>query len=605
MIAESFACDRLEIAQEAALTAPEGKFLTLTVNKMGFPLKPGTYVGDIRVSVTDLHHQPAHGLHRMGGRNEELHTAVVVADNSLVEAQCTPAIVQGGKYDGDAAEGIYIASCEDNYNGIVLTGQTDYTVKDSTFDLEGTGANDFMGAGAGIAAMDNTRLTVDNCAFTLNGRTRCAIHAAGDSVVDVKNSRFIHLSKDTDDFLGDFSWGCGFWGANRVVQLCDDATAYYTNCDFYTNGWGVFSIDGCNDSVRYFLKDCRLHLSGPETFGYGVFAIGDRNVVKVDHCDFRVNGYPVMVRGFIDGINRCEITNGTKLSGLYYGIIWLGDKSTPVKISDTVIDVGRSAFLLKVSAAKAVVERCRISAGNGTIIQLMANDEVTQMMVNTSPVVPVRPDEYIEGRDLTAIDPAKDCEFIFRDMDLTGNMINSTNNLHLEVGGEPGAAKHIPMGGMFAHLAPPFDLTTATVEQLFPDYDDRGPKNLKINLESVYFRGIASAATQHHRDDLEYIDEKTRMELSNITQTPAPVVNNGVILHLDAFSTWVVTDTCYLSALQLDKGAIVKGLGGKKVVCTVDGVEVDTGLDGGSYKGHITVSLRDWLPGERQMGPVK
>lgn len=604
VIDKNFNVDRLVIESGAVLSAPIGKFLTLTVNGIGKPLVPGTYVGEIVVSVSDLHHQPAHGLHTMGGRTEELHSAIVIKDNELVSSQCTPTIIQGGKYDCETAQGIYIATSEDDFTGIVVTGDSKYHVKNSKFDFDGVGTNDFMGVGAGIVAMDNTKLTIDSCEFTFTGRTRCAVHVAGDSIVEVNNCRFINLSHDMDDFMGDFSWGCAFRGSNRLVQLCDDATAYYNNCDFITNGWGIFSIDGCMDCVRYYIKDSLLSLSGPDTFGYGIFCIGDRNITSFDNCKVNVNGYPVMVRGFIDGMCYCEVVNGSELSGMHYGIVWLGDKSTPVYLADSSIITGKSSFLLKSSAAKVNVERCVIKPANGVICQLMANDEVTQMMVCTSPVVADREDAYIEGRDLYSINPKQDCVFTFSNMNLIGNFYNSTHNLHLELGGQAGASASIPFHGMFDHMKPDFDLSEAPPEVLFPDLEDRGPKNLEINLKKAYLEGVASSATEKHRDDLEYIDESTRLELSNVVQTPAPTVNNGVIVNLDSFSTWMVTDTSYISALSYEKGSIIKAFGGKKVVLTVDEKEIELGdvcESAEEFKGRIVLTTRDWLPGEKAL----
>ncbi len=596
VISQPFACDRLVIADGAELTAPEGKFLTLTVNGMGLPIEPGTYVGDIKVSVSKLHHMPAHGLHTMSGRTEQLHTAVVVHNNTLVEDECTPAIVQGGSVSAAKAENIYIASAEESFNGILVTGNSEYTVQNAKIDFDGPGANDFMGVGAGIAAMDNARVTINDSEITMAGRTRCAIHVAGDSIVEVNNCRIINHSFDPDCWMGDFSWGVGFDGSNRLVQLCDNGTAIYNNCDLITNGWGVLSIDGCDDCVRYFIKDCRLSLSGPRTQGYGAFCIGDRNTVVFDHCKVAVNGYPLIVRGFL-GRAHATVKNGSELSGTHYGVFIIGDINTPTNISDSSIVTGRSTFLIKASAANVNVERSVLKPANGTICQLMDNDEVN-MWITAIPVKDT-PDTYIEGRDLTAIDPNNDVRLTFTDMDLQGNLYNSTTNNHAEQGCTLGMPERVPFGGMFMNMAPPFDLATATPDMVIHDYDARGPKNLEVTLHNCRFEGIASSAVQKHRDDLEEITEYTRLELSNVTQTAAPTVNNGVIVHLDKDSTWIVTGTSYLTKLTFEPGAILKAPAGQSVYITVDGEDVEfpeCGGDGGEFVGKIVLKLGEKKP---------
>lgn len=104
-------------------------------------------------------------------------------------------------------------------------------------ELDGFGANDFMGVGSAVAAIDTADVTIDGCDFTVNGVTRCAVHVGGDSHVTVKNSRIQNTSPDSD-WLGDFSWACGFLGTNRLCQLCDNGTVVYDNCDLIGNGLG-------------------------------------------------------------------------------------------------------------------------------------------------------------------------------------------------------------------------------------------------------------------------------------------------------------------------------------------------------------------------------
>ena len=64
-------------------------------------------------------------------------------------------------------------------------------------ELDGFGANDFMGVGSAVAAIDTADVTIDGCDFTVNGVTRCAVHVGGDSHVTVKNSRIQNTSPDS------------------------------------------------------------------------------------------------------------------------------------------------------------------------------------------------------------------------------------------------------------------------------------------------------------------------------------------------------------------------------------------------------------------------
>lgn len=118
--------------------------------------------------------------------------------------------------------------------------------------------------------------------------------------------------------------------------------------------------------------------------------------------------------------------------------------------------------------------------------------------------------------------------------------------------------------------------------------DLRGPKNLVLNLKNVRFEGIASADTAAYRDGLTEINEATRYELSCVTQTPAPTVNNVVIVTVDGDSSWIITSTSCITSLTLEPNGIVKAQTGKKIVMTMDGVETE--LKSGTYTGHIVLT---------------
>ena len=97
------------------------------------------------------------------------------------------------------------------------------------------------------------------------------------------------------------------------------------------------------------------------------------------------------------------------------------------------------------------------------------------------------------------------------------------------------------------------------------------PKNLALNLKNTKLEGIVSSATQHYREGLRFLEETIREELSNVTQTPAPTVNNGVLVSLDENSVWTVSGDSYITSLTLAQGATVKAPEGKQLEVTVDG----------------------------------
>ena len=102
--------------------------------------------------------------------------------------------------------------------------------------------------------------------------------------------------------------------------------------------------------------------------------------------------------------------------------------------------------------------------------------------------------------------------------------------------------------------------------------------------------GVISSATQRYHDGVTRIDISNCEELSNVIQTPAPTVNNGVIVELDSKSVWTVTGTSYITKLVLAEGAVVKAAEGKTLVMTVDGAE--TAINAGEYTGKIVLEAK-------------
>lgn len=115
------------------------------------------------------------------------------------------------------------------------------------------------------------------------------------------------------------------------------------------------------------------------------------------------------------------------------------------------------------------------------------------------------------------------------------------------------------------------------------------PHNLVLNLKDTAVTSVISAATQKYREGLSFLEETIREELSHVYQTPAPVVNNGVLVALEGGSRWTVTGTSYLTRLELAPGAVVEASEGKTLRMTVNGVPTE--LKSGVYKGTVTLEV--------------
>lgn len=587
----------LHFKEGGAITAPEGKQLTMTINGVGAEIVPGYYKGDIRLMLTDIYDMTPHGLRSMAQIHTPMNPALVIRDNAVDRARSATILLHDGSYDGRRMAGTYMATTKGEQNGVIIEGDSTYEIVGAQFDMEGFASCDFVGAGAAVTTIDNARITIRDSEFNLSGVTRCAIHVGGESVVDVENCRLINMSPDSDK-IDTFSWMVGFTGTNRLVQLTDHGRVNYTGCELRSNGWAISSIDGGGD-VHMVMKDCYMELTGPRSHGYGAFCIGD-NSVTYDHTHCRINGYPMLVMGE-EGIGRASIINGSLIEGRRFGVMVHKDDNSVITLKDSTFRTGKSTICSKGSASTYEIDCVVMEPGNGVILQLMDNDETDMCTDNFYVPVGVK-DEYVAGRDLSAVSETEDVVMHISNSNLKGDFLNSTTEIRANSHGIKGDAGYFMYRNIGAvrmdgfgepddPKGPPRHGGHAGAPEAKPRHRDdlQGAKNLGLYLKNVQLEGVVSSATQAYRDGLYVIEPINRLELSNVTQTPAPTVNNGVIVSLDEKSVWTLTGTSYLTALHLAPGAVLAAPAGKTLTMTVDGVP--TAITPGAYTGKIVLSI--------------
>jgi hypothetical protein len=572
IVEETTELNELVIEDGGSLEAPEGKVLALSVDGMGYEAKPGYYFGDVVITVAEPYLMQPACIFRESGRVSRFRSAVTVIDGEIVTEQSMTALVVGGEVTGTYARGFSIQSIDPSFNGIILDGNTDFTIENAKIGFEGKGVNDFEGAGAGVTAIGNTKLLIKDSEITLSSQTRCTIHAGGNSNVRVKDCR---ITNDSPETGMEPAWMLGLRGTNRAIQLCDKASISFESCVLKGNGWGVLSVDG-PEKVRMSLKDCLMELSGPRARGYGAFVFGDCKA-EFDHTVLNVKGYPIL-QSTENGLT--EIKNGSRVIGDHYGAVIFKDESGEFILSGkSSMKIGRACFVVKGARTSIVVEDSAVESKQGVILQLMDNDEPG--VTGDHFEVPVgEVDTPVEDRDLTTARVGEDVFFTVRRSDLKGDFLNSSTELRANL--RTPAGSHFDLNDDALNETMEGKEMLVDEEFIARENAGQGAKNLLVRLEMAGVTGRISAAIQKYRYGLERIDEKTKFELSNVTQTPAPPVNNGVIVYVDRDSKWIVTGKCWLTALEIEEGGVVVA---EKM--TVNG-EV-TPIAAGSYRGLIVI----------------
>ena len=156
-VSETTVLDRLVLEADSAVLPPEGKLLTLTVDGVHRDLAPGSYQGDVVLSVTE----PVRCGVENHGQMEwfQMNAAVSVRDGKYCPAESVQAAVLAGQAADGAAQGLKLRSEGDNFGGIYVDGDGSYAISDVDIALNGNGGSDAVGYGAAIAVRGNAHVT--------------------------------------------------------------------------------------------------------------------------------------------------------------------------------------------------------------------------------------------------------------------------------------------------------------------------------------------------------------------------------------------------------------------------------------------------------------
>ena len=589
VVNETTRLDGLTIAPGAELRAPEGYYLAMTVNGIGEMMEPGEYTGDIVLTVAKIFTKETYRFGKYS--NTDYQAGIIINDGKFVADSSVTSIIRGGSFDEKSAQGMEITSNQWDFNGFFVTGDSEYTISDVKIDLTGDGTDDFVGLGAGIAVSGTAKVTVNNAEIHSNGVGRGTAFVGSDSEVTFNDCFFTlntgHPTEDElaakgDDRMLEPPWQMGIRGYGRTTNVAGMATVNYNRCHFISNSWGVLSIDG-GCVTRMNAKDCLIELRGDS--GYGVFSIADDVAFDyakfgdygsydvLDHCVVNVPTYPIIMSL---GKSGGAFINGSTINSRRFGSIIFRNSGGKLEVkSGTTMNTGRATFLLKGANSYIECDDAHLNPANGVILQVMDSDETG--MGGGAFIVPIgKKDKKIRGRDLTVANPTEDVFASFSNMTVKGDMYNTTTNLLTNCLSDPDVTGDGP---------PPMDF--GQVRGMGTDL--QGAKNVDISFKNAKVEGIISSATAAYRDGVTRIDKSNCEELGEITCTPAAPVNNGMIVSLDRHSEWTVTGKCYLTKLQLARGAVVKAPKGKKVRMTVDGVKTE--ITAGIHTGKIVLTV--------------
>lgn len=401
--------------------AVPGLRLTMTVDGVETEIEPGQYTGRVVFEPTEAYDRI--GAFTMAGADDFAYRAGLFIDEKGINAsRSAQSAIAGGTYDASGADGISITSASRDFNGIIISGTVQYTIRNSRFFFpsrnDGRVGCDFTGYGAVIYALGGAEVLIENCEFYTEGVVRPCVYVDERTNVVMKNCRY-HVAGGTlfaeyksnaeTDKMVAAPWVLGIKGNCRGVNLMGfNSSLSIVDSNCLADGWGVVSTDiGTNQKLTIIDSVLELPLTekdrnnpflrryGP---GYGTYSTGDyANCHEFFYgVQFRVGTYGTIINQgeavYASSNGDISVTipdeypgkelfclrgkgQNTKIESDGFGIMTHGPGR--VHITDgTEILTDRATFLVRSNDLHIKVDGgARLVPANGILLQMADNDD--------------------------------------------------------------------------------------------------------------------------------------------------------------------------------------------------------------------------------------
>ena len=429
--------------KEATVAIGDGQYAYLTVGGVNVPLQPGNYDATVVVEVVDPIFES--DLYQKGDKDvnldTELFSVIYITEDGVQEGQSVLSAAVGGEVTDTTVKGVTIDSVDVlGMAGIRAGGAAVVEVEDVTINLTGNGGNDFMGAGAALAATDGSTLIARNVVATVDGWVRGCTFAGGQSRLEVYDSTFIcdngEYAPDSYVYGAGMSQppkGLGVYGNNRLNNLVHDADEYFENVTFISRNWGALGVDAVTDGTLTCV-DCDIIVTES---GYGAYSIGPC-VDTFTGCRFDITG-GVIAFAAVEG--TVILNGGTIANSDRYGIVThqaMGATSTIKVLEDSQINSAYCGIMVKGRSSNIEIgDGATINTSEtGIILQAQDNDDTGAGTVNAEALVDVDiHDTALEGDIVMSMAPLSDSTSTM-DVTLTNATITgaiSTSNSTLAI----------------------------------------------------------------------------------------------------------------------------------------------------------------------------
>jgi hypothetical protein len=583
--------DKLTIAEGAGIKAPEGYSVSLTVDGVETPIEPGSYKGNIVLTMTKeipVQYQ---------NRTYKVRMAINVEDGKYVPEKSVAAAVIGGNVTDTSATDVKITSVGPQFNGIIVGGDSKYSIINPVIKLSGMGGSDFAGIGTAIVSEGKADVTVNNATIINQGVIRTAVVVKDNSILHINDSNIEAYSGTLpadvkEPWNGNnpygmiaVPWMLGLTGNNRATNATGSGTAYYNNTHIKAQAWGALSTDACRDVKLYVTNS---HIETVDS-GYGAYADGAYD--SFSNTKFDVKDYALIMTGgtgiFTD---RCTVNSGR------FGVMFHGSANLTID-KESAFNTKEAVIQVKSAQPTIVVDNSKLSSENGIILQAIENDDPNMKggrmggppggmpggdMRGGAPEGMARGDGRsgsgggMPGGGARGGGPAGMPEGAAGDMPGRGDARGGG----VPPGGMPGGGMRSGSNNVtatFKNVTLKGDMVTSMTSQ----------SDVVVKFENATITGAITTSTAKPVGEPSY--EKFYL-IGEVTHTYCATNDKyGIKASFDENSKWVVDETSYLTGLTVAEGAGINAPEGYVLTMTVNGAPKP--IKPGNYTGKIILKV--------------
>jgi hypothetical protein len=354
-----------------------------------------------------------------------------VVENGQVTKFPTDHQLEGTIGDTEA-KGIRYTTDAKFINGILVKGDSKYTVSDSYFKLNGQGVNDFEGIGAALMVTDDGELTVKDSYIETNGVIRPCTACAGRATLRVENCKVYGNSGPLPDYydrenpikgpgMMEPPAGLFLGGTIRTHLSVGTTKTYYKDSHIESDSWAALSTDNGRD--LYLQADnCDVIV---RNVGYGVYSDGGCNVVLND-CRFQTATHGGILAGdFTAKFVGCDMKSG-KYDFMCHDLAGGVDSAAPLEVRGSTCYAEEACLYIKSHNIHADIENSRLTSPK-YVVHAIVNDDPD---ANTLPegAVPYGNKLYVSGSTLEGDivnDDIREMSIVLEDSQVKGAIQNA------------------------------------------------------------------------------------------------------------------------------------------------------------------------------------